>query len=289
MHSVAQRLRRPLMYVVVCGMAALLGAGCTALSFTYNHAERLLLWRIDRYFHLSREQEGLVQNGLATLHTWHRNAELPRYVEFLEQIQERWRDGLTAEEVNATFDTFQKLRADLAQRVASESAQFLTTVDIKQIRYLERVVQRDNRELLSEIRTTPEQRATKRLHRVLGWLRDWLGVLTPEQERRVGEIVRGLPDTTGPWADHRMQRQHEFVQLLESKPPPAVLRQSIEDWLARPEKNSPPGYIRFMHDFHQELKNAILDIDRTVTPRQRAYAADKLRRLIREIQALTQR
>jgi hypothetical protein len=289
MYSVVQRLRRPLVYVAVCGLAGFFVAGCTALSFTYNHADRLLLWRIDRYFHLSREQEGLVENRLATLHSWHRNVELPRYVEFLQQIHERWRDGLTPEEVDAIFDTFQKLRADLAQRVASEGAALLTTVDSQQIRHLERVVQRDNRDVQAEVRARPEDRATKRLNRVLSWLRDWLGVLTPDQERRIGVIVRALPDTTEQWADHRLQRQHEFVQLLRSRPVPGVLRQNIEDWLATPEKNSSADYMELTQHFRHDLKNAILEIDRTVTPRQRAYAAEKLRRLTREIQVLTER
>ena len=72
-------------------LGALLGSiltGCTTLTLTYTYTDRLLLWKIDHYFHLSNEQDKQVKARLAELHAWHRHTELPRYAEFLRQIQE---------------------------------------------------------------------------------------------------------------------------------------------------------------------------------------------------------
>ena len=121
-----------------CAVLGALLTGCSALTLTYTYAQRLLLWKVDRYFQLSDEQDKLVKARLADLHTWHRQTELPRYAEFLRQVQDRWRDGVSAEEIEWAFDTFAKLRAELAGRVASAGAVFLPTVDAKQIKHLDR-------------------------------------------------------------------------------------------------------------------------------------------------------
>jgi hypothetical protein len=267
-------------------VAAVLLAGCSALTFTYNHAEGLLLWRIDRYFHLSHEQEGLLQGRLADLHLWHRKAELPRYVDFLSQVQDRWRDGLTSEEVDWTFNAFQKLRSELADHVAAEGAPFLATVDAKQIRYLERAIQRENRDLQSEASAKPERRSARRVRKALNWLDEWLGRLTPEQEQRIAQLIKEMPDNTEQRLAHRIQRQYEFMRLLESKPKPMVIAHSLQEWLATPEKNAPLAYAVSVQRMRDDLKRTVLAIDRILTPWQRIHASEKLQTLIREVQAL---
>lgn len=267
-------------------LAGLLLAGCSALSLTYNHAESFLLWRINGYFHLSDEQKGLAAGRLADLHHWHRQSELPRYAEFLRQVLDRWQDGLTGAEVDATLDAFEKLRAQLVERAAADGAVLLATVDAKQIRYLEQEIQRENRHWQSEHGTTPEERQAKRIKRVVGWIEDWLGRITAEQQQRLAPLIKEWPDTADVRLAYRVQRQQEFVRLLESKPAPAVIERRLDEWLAMPEKNAPPAYALLMQRSRGDIKRIVLELDPTVTPRQRAHASEKLQRLIRDIQAL---
>lgn len=268
-------------------LVPLLLAGCSTLSISYNFVDWLLMARINHYFDLSAEQEGWVSGRLADLHTWHRKAELPRYVDFLIQVQTRWQDGLTAEEIDETFDGFQVLRTELAERVAAEGSVFLATVDETQIRHLEKEAQRDNRRWQSEVGMTPEARTAKRLKNVRQWAKDWLGRLTSEQEHLIDRLVRGLPDTADAHLAYRVHRQHELVQLLESKPPAAVIQNHLHDWMATPEKDAPPEYAIAVRQSKENIKRIVLEIDRTVTPRQRTHAADKLQKLIHQIQTLS--
>src|SRR6266581_7818954 len=103
---VSRQRRRWIRHALLCTVVGTLLSSCSALPLTYNHAEGLLLWKIDRYFKLSSEQERLVKAWLADFHSWHRQTELPRYVEFLRQVQDRWSDGVSPEEIDWTFDTF---------------------------------------------------------------------------------------------------------------------------------------------------------------------------------------
>ena len=275
--------RRWLQHTVLCAVLSACLASCSTLTFTYTYGEPLLLWRIDRYFDLSREQERLVKAWLADFHSWHRQMELPRYAEFLRQVQDRWRDGVSAEEVEWTFDTFAKLRSELTGRIAPAGAVLLPLVDTTQIRHLDRVLQRDNRDWQSQAAIPAEERSVKRAKTVLSWLRDWLGPLTPEQERLVTRLLKDMPDTTEDWLAYRTQRQQQFVQLLQSRPNPALIEHRLQEWLATPEKTS---YVLSRQNLRQDVKMAVLAIDRTVTPRQRAHASEKLQILIRQIEGL---
>src|SRR5438093_3391168 len=139
---VPRQRRRWIRHAVLCTVMGTLLSSCSALTVTYNHAEGLLLWKIDRYFKLSSEQERLVKAWLADFHSWHRQAELPRYTEFLRQVQDRWSDGLSAQEIDWAFDTFAKLRSELTGRIAPAGAVLLPLVDTTQIPHLNLVPER---------------------------------------------------------------------------------------------------------------------------------------------------
>jgi len=281
-----RRIFRTSKYIVLSIILAGLLTACGTLSITYNYAERLLLWRIDRYLQLTHEQEGHVKAKLADVHVWHRQTELPRYSDFLRQVQERWLDGIAAEEIDWTFDTFAKLRATLADYIAAPSGAFLTTIDTKQLRHLERVVQREHRQWKARAGATPEERAAKRAKSAISSLRDWLGPLTKEQERLTERLVKDMTATTEDWLTYRMQRQDEFVRLLQSRPKPVVIEHKIYEWFESARKQNAQDSPDPAQRWREDVKATILAIDRTVTPRQRGHASEKLQKLIREIQAL---
>lgn len=274
-----------LKYLLSCIVLVTGLASCITMSLSYNHAQRLLLWRIERYVQLTQEQEGYVKAKLAELHVWHRQTELPRYSEFLTQVKDRWQDGVTAEEIDWSFETFAKLRASLADHIAASGGAFLTTIDAKQLKYLEHVIEREHRQWQTRAGATPEERAAKRAKKVISSLQDWLGPLSKEQERLTDWLVKDMTDSTEGWIAYRMQRQDEFVRLLQSRPKPTLIEHKIHEWLEAPGKQaqvSPDAAQRWRDD----VKATVLAIDRTVTPRQRSQASEKLQKLIRDIHVL---
>jgi hypothetical protein len=148
-------------------------------------------------------------------------------------------------------------------------------------------MQRDYRDWHSQASARPEERAAKRIKTVFGWLRDWLGPLTPDQEVLVARLIRDMPDRAEDTLVYRAQRQQQFLQLLQSHPSSEVIERTLKEWLATPEKNSPPAYALSVEHFRKDVKTTVLAIDRTVTPRQRTHASEKLQKLITEIQRLT--
>jgi hypothetical protein len=185
-----------------------------------------------------------------------------------------------------SFDTFAKLRASLANRIAAPGGAFLATVDAKQLKHLERVVRREHRQWQARVGATPEERAAKRVKNVISSLRDWLGPVTKEQERLTERLVKDMTDTADEWFSYRMHRQDEFVRLLQSRPKPALIEHRIHEWFESPGKQSAQTSPDSAQRWREDVKAIALALDRTITTKQRTHASEKLQKLIREIQAL---
>ncbi len=259
---------------------------CSALSLTYHYADWLVYWRVDHYFDLSPYQKPVLQTHLTHLHSWHRAQEIPRYVAFLETIQRHWEDGLTQQELDEIFDQYVVLRGRLGAQVASESVEFLSTVKSEQIRHLEEVMRAENQEWLTELGEDPQTRKSKRVERVLSWLRTWLGKIPPDQQKDFTEVVEQYPDTIDQWMEFRRYRQQQFATLLKSNWAPSTFEKAIYDLLVAPEKTAPASYSRYVSYRNQHLKEAILGIDSFVTPDQRQYGSGRLQNLIEEVQQM---
>jgi hypothetical protein len=262
---------------------------CSALSLSYHYADWLVFWRIDHYFDVSTYQKPVLQTHLTQLHSWHREQEIPRYVAFLQTIHRHWQDGLTQQELDEIFDQYTVLRGRLGSQVASESVEFLTTVKPEQVQHLEEVMQNENQEWLIELGEDAQTRKAKRVKRVLGWLRTWLGEIPPDQQQGFTEVIEQYPDTIDQWMAFRRYRQQQFATLLKSDGNSQTIEQQVHDWLVTPEKDAPPSYIEYVSYRNRNLKETILAIDSMVTPDQRQHASDRLQYLIEEVHQMGRR
>ena len=84
-------------------LLTLLVAGCT-MSFTYNHLDWLIPWYVDDYVDLSRQQRQLLQGQLGPVLQWHREEELERYLEILDQIEADLAGEVSAAQVRSWAD-----------------------------------------------------------------------------------------------------------------------------------------------------------------------------------------
>ena len=73
--------------------------GCSLRKLGYNLAPRFLVSRLVDTFDLNKAQKQQAQAAVAGLHSWHRQSELPRYVEFLDAVIAKTANNLTRDEI----------------------------------------------------------------------------------------------------------------------------------------------------------------------------------------------
>lgn len=261
--------------------------GCS-LGLVYNYADWLALWRLDGYFDLTSSQKRFLGARLTRILERHRAEALPKYRDALVALQDALHDGLTEAEVDWVFDAYTELRKDLFELLVEDGAEFLASVDERQLRYLARRFERENRELAERLALEPETRLAERASDTLEWLEDWLGPLSAEQEARVRTMSLALPDTLAAWLDYRRDRQRMFLALARrSAGAKRPLSRPLREWLVYPERGAPPAYLAAREDLRRQVTRMALAIDRMITSQQRRHLLVELEDLIDDLCELT--
>lgn len=260
-------------------------AGC-ALTTTYRYADRIILWQLDHYFDLSSDQHQDLTQRLSPLIGRHRQEALPQYETFLLDIRQRIERGLTGSDVDWAYATYDHLRADLFERFVVDGGVFLASVDSRQTRTFESILQKDNAKAAGAIHHSLHERLNKRAETILDGLKDWLGRLSKEQRDQIRHWSLAFPDTQEVWLIYQQQRQQELLTLLHRSRTPERAAQELRAIFLSHDQSISAPYHDAVRRMREGAKTMALAIDQQITPEQRRHAVAKLQRLIDQIHDL---
>jgi len=260
--------------------------GCSRTRIASHFSDWFLLHRIDHYFDLNTEQERFLDARIGAFQAWHRKHELPRWVDALAELERRWADGLSADDVDWAESRYTASWRRMIGRGLPDFSRFLTTVSAAQIRHLEGRFENGDDWLtrqagLSETELTRDHRDW-----VEGVFESWYGDLEPEQRRRIQGRVRPDPAWMRVRLENRRKFQRDFVRLLTQNPPVEVIQHRLMRWLHHPGTRWEPGFDAQVERRAQEWKTLIVRVDAMMTPAQRDHAIQRVRGYRRDFQAI---
>lgn len=268
------------------GLLVLL-AGCSLTLLAYEYADRIILWELDHYFDITSEQRHDLGRQLRPLLARHRHEAIPQYEAALVQIRQRIERGLTSQDIDWVYATYDQLRADLFNRLIADGGVFLASVDPSQVRTLEVVLQKDNAKVALLVQAPAPERLKKRANTTVESLEDWLGTLSKDQKAQIREWSLALPDTQQFWATYQQQRQQELLALLhQPRTPERVTRELRAILVVSPDHTAPQAYQDAIRQMRAAVKTMALAIDQRLTLDQRHHAVTKLQRLIEQLHDL---
>lgn len=261
-------------------------AGCSFLSL-YRYADWIILWQADQYLDLTSDQRRDFSQRLAPLLARHRREAIPQYEAFLVQIRQRFERGLTNQDIDWVYTSYDRLRNDLVNRVIADSGVILASVDSHQVRTLEAAFQKDNIKAVKLAQAPAPERLKKRADTTIDWLEDWLGSLSRAQETQIRELSLALPDTQPFWATYQQQRQQDLVALLRQPRTSESVAHELHTLLVfYPDPTAPKAYQDVIRQMRDAVKPMALAVDQQVTAGQRHHAVAKLQRLIDQLHDL---
>ncbi len=261
-------------------------AGCSLTTTAYRYADRIILWKLDHYFSLNRDQRQDVAQRLTPLLEKHRHEALPQYETFLQEIRQRVERGLTGSDIDWAYTTYDRLRADLLERLVADTGVFLASVDTKQVRVFESTLQKDTIQAARVVQISTPERLNKRVEATLDLVKDWLGPLTKGQKSQIREWSLALPDVEPMWVAYQQQRRQELVTLLHQPRTPERIARELRAMFVYHDQTAPQAYQSAVSQMRENAKAMALAIDRGVTPEQRRHAVSKLQRLIDQVHDL---
>ena len=275
-----------------CAAGAVVLSSCAALNVgtfnvAYEHADWLLQRMASHYVDFDAPQERAVHTGFENLHTWHRSHELPVYAEVMDSAATRIERGLRRDDVVWMVRIVTERWQVVSQHLAGEMTPVLATLTEEQVLQMERKLAEDNAKF-AKTQVSPDIRKADK-HRA-DWLNDqiarWIGELTPAQKERVMLAVTETEDFPALRLAERRRRQANFLQLVRHTHDTRALGPALNDMLGTPREGAAEVYRRSAVHYEEQMIQLVLDLDRTLSPAQRATATGRMRRYAQNFRAL---
>ena len=261
-------------------------AGCSIVS-VYRYADWLILWQADHYLELTSDQRHDLAQRLTPLLARHRHEAIPQYETALIQIRQRIERGLTGQDLDWAYITYDRLRNDLVDRVIDDGGVFLASVNSSQVRTLEEALKKDYAKAAHLAQTPAQERLEKRANATIDWLEDWLGYLSHEQQAQIRKWSLALPDSQQFWATYQQQRQQRLLAILRQPHTPESVARELRALLVfYPDPMAPLNYQDNVRQMRTAVKTMALAIDQQATADQRHHVTAKLQRLIDQLHDL---
>jgi hypothetical protein len=261
-------------------------AGCSLTVLAYRYADRLILWQVDHYFDLTSDQRHELGRQLKPLLARHKHEAIPQYEAALVQVRQRVERGLTSQDVDWAYATYDRLRADLFNRIIADGGMFLASIEPQQVQTLEAALQKENSKIARLVQAPAPERLKKRANATVDELEDWLGSLSKGQKAQIRELSLALPDTQQFWATNQQQRQQDLLALLRQPRTPEGIARELRTILVVSPDLASHAYQDAIRQMRVAMKTMALAIDQRLTADQRRHGVKKLQRFIDQLHAL---
>lgn len=266
-------------------LAACLLSGCSMVRLAYENADSYLRYRAGAYLDVHGEQAQELEAAIDAFHDWHRKQALPQYARLAGEAAQRVGDGVTPEDLVWGYDSLIAQARISVREAAQRIAPLLGRLDAQQIAHIESRLAEENRRFAKEfLRGAERARRERRAERLVRRLEDWVGRLAEAQVERVRQYSERAPLL----AEMRL-RDHQRLQAAGL----ALLRahevETLPEFVTYWERGRDAAYVAAIEDSRRELFAMLLDLDRTLTPGQRAQALANLRRYAADFQLLSEK
>ncbi len=208
-------MRSAVLKYIVLSLFILLFSGCSRTRFVYNYLDLFLLWKLDDYVTLNNEQEDEVKQQLQLLLEWHRKDQLPRYIQFIEQIQKNTQTKMTEEQFQQYFETIEVFLRDLMIQAEPDISKLLFLLDLEEQNELIKNLSEKQEQLEKKyLKLNQEKYKKKRIKRTEKSLKRFIGKLTTRQKKSLTDWADKMVPSRKLWLENRRTWQAQFQEIL---------------------------------------------------------------------------
>lgn len=241
--------------------------GCSAFGFAYNNLPSIASTWITVRFDLYDEQITLLDKQLNTLHQWHRENEIPIYIEQLNLLKNRAIEGKIDEQtLTHVFLASRQAYERLMQRAAPLMATWLLSLYPNQPVQFKRVFDDQNEDYRDEYLNISDSHQQQSADLMLKRLERFYGELTEGQLELVEQWASQKADYVQERYQRRLDRQAQWMVLIEQ----AANRQLSTEELG--QQVVMLTALRPVNDDHQSMVKLIAQAHQMATPEQVEHA-----------------
>lgn len=261
-------------------LACLLQA-CSAAKLAYNQAPELAYWYLDGLVDFSSEQSLQVKNDLNKLQTWHRQTQLPTYIDTLQKLQQKMPTDVTAQDACTALSDVRSKFVVLSDQAQPAVVTLLDTLAPSQLEVMARKFEKGNAEFRRDyLHTAKPANQTKRYKQAVSRAEMLYGQLDDKQLMLVAQQVqKSRFNATLAYAE-RQRRQQDTLQtlrgLLKTPATAEQKRLAVRGMFERALISPNPNYAEYVDALTKEGCKNFADLHNTTTGSQRRKAVEKL-------------
>lgn len=169
--------------IIIC-LLTLAVSSCGLIKTVYNNAPEAMHWWLDDYFDFTHVQSASLKPALHSLHDWHRQTQLPIYINLLQQFQndlsqEKIEPNTVCATISAIQDNFQTIQLEASPIIIAMAPK----LSDKQLRYFEKKLHKRALKWKSEwLQETREEQLEARLDKTIDYAETVYGNLNKTQK-----------------------------------------------------------------------------------------------------------
>ena len=254
---------------------------CSAVKIAYNQAIELSFWQLDGYFDFNETQRPKVREELAKVHQWHRQTQLPAYIDALQKWQTLLPGEISEAQACSIFDDVRGKFQAISDRALPAASTVVSTLTQDQMDALKRKFSKLNAEYRRDfLDGKPEaliekryKKAVSRAEMLYGNLDDrQLGVLR-------GRITQSVFDAGLSLAEFQ-RRQRDALQsltpLIGGQSTPDQAKPVVQAYIQRTMTSPNAAYRSYQERLTRDNCAAFAALHGSTTPAQRAKAVQTL-------------
>jgi len=164
-----------------------------------------------------------------------------------------------------------------ATKAVEDAAPVLATLGPVQLAALDHKFAENNEKYAKEF-LSPDDKKRRRAQkkRMLERFRDFAGDLSSEQEARIERFALTHERHVALRFEDRQRWQRDVVALLRQQRVPQELGRSLAEMFDKPELRRSEEFLREDRRWDEDLGQLIVDLDRSLSPKQRARVVRRL-------------
>lgn len=265
-------------------VALLLLGACSSTTFVYNRLDIILPWYLGDYVDLTREQKKSLDSLLQPYLAWHRQAELPLYLDMLESLESDLDDTLTMADMDTVVESFESgwLRLEartldwmlqLGESLSEQQiADFIEVLREQQAEYAEEYLERSDKEYREEAAESLQDSAKK-----------YLGKLDWGQRSALETAANKMQRLDDAWLAERADWVDRMEDLLQRRP---GWQQGFRQMLEQRNQNMQPDYEAIYNHNVTVVKQAIVTVLNDRSDKQDVRLRKKLAALHKDLATL---
>lgn len=275
-----------LLKILACLLCATLLASCGS-SLVYDRLDWLIPWYVDGYVDLSREQRQTLRDQLAPLLQQHRQEELVRYVQLLDEIETALQSSVQQAEVESWIEDLQHSAERVELSMLQVAVEFGASIsDAQMAEFVESLYSRHN-ELEEELLArTDKEYAREHAAHLEDLVERIIGRLNRNQQQRLQQGAGAMHRYDAVWLQDRRLWLDQLKLLLQRDS--GWQEQLLQAYQDRGKQRS-ENYLEIVRHNKQVVAAALVDVLNSRTNKQIAHTNQEFEDLRAMLQKLIEK